>query len=153
MPKLDLSAIPSTNWTSYPEPYAAGMAKRRFRRLGPAAGLADFGVSHVTVEPGGQSSERHWHSEVDEFLVMLEGEAVLVEEGGETVLRPGDCAAFPKGAADGHHLVNRSAEPCVFVAFGRLEGDCNYSDADLHWDSRRSCYTHKDGTPYAVGVS
>ncbi|TMJ12626.1 MAG: cupin domain-containing protein [Alphaproteobacteria bacterium] len=153
MPKLDLTAIPSTNRTTYPEPYAAGMTKRSFRRLGAAGGLTDFGISHVTVEPGGMSSQRHWHSDVDEFLVMLEGEAVLVEEGGETMLRPGDCAAFPKGAANGHHIVNRSAEPCVFLAFGRSEGDCHYPDADLHWDSANNCYTRKDGTPYAAGVS
>ena len=96
------------------------MAKRHYRRLGPATGLSDFGVSHVTLEPGGVSSQRHWHEDEDEFVVMLEGEAVLEEEGGETALRPGDCASFPKGVANGHRLVNRSGAPCVFIAIGRL---------------------------------
>ena len=107
MPKLDLDAIEQTNRTGYPPPYDAPMAKRHYRRLAPAAGLEDFGVSHVMLEPGGISSQRHWHEGEDEFVVMLAGEAVLIEDEGETVMRAGDCAAFPKGVANGHHLVNR----------------------------------------------
>ena len=90
----------------------------------PAGGLIeDFGVSHVVLEPGGISSQRHWHEGEDEFVVMLEGEAVLIEDEGETLLRAGDCAAFPKGVANGHHLVNRSDAPCVFVAVGKPVGE------------------------------
>ena len=115
MPKLDLEAIPQINATGYPSPWREEMAKRHYRRLGPVSGLGDFGVSHVTLEPGGVSSQRHWHEEEDEFVVMLEGEAVLVEDAGETVLRPGDVAAWPAGKRDGHHLQNRSAADVVFV--------------------------------------
>jgi len=149
MPRLDLDSIPQTNATGYPSPWREEMAKRHYRRLGPIAGLSDFGVSHVTLEPGGVSSQRHWHEGEDEFVVMLEGEAVLVEEGGETMMRAGDCAAFPKGVADGHRLVNRSDSPCVFVAIGRwATTDCHYPDIDLHLDGATGRYTRKDGTPY-----
>jgi len=152
MPKLDLSAIEETSRTTYPMPFAADMAKRRYRRLGPAGGLSLFGVSRVVLEPGGISSQRHWHDEVDEFVVVLEGEAVLVEDDGETVLRAGDCAAFPKGVANGHHLVNRSDRSCVFLAVGNPDtGDCHYPDVDLHWDAASGRYTRKDGTPYSAG--
>ncbi len=150
MPKLDLNAIQATNRTTYPEPYAADMGRRWYRRLAPAAGLTDFGVSHVVLQPGGVSSQRHWHDEVDEFLVMVSGEAVLIEDRGETLLRPGDCAAWPKGVANGHHLVNRSDRDCVFVVAGsRDRGDCHYPDVDLHWDAAAGTYRRKDGTPYA----
>jgi uncharacterized cupin superfamily protein len=149
MPKLDLNAFPPSNATGYPSPWREEMAKRHYRRLGPAAGLTDFGVSHVVLEPGGISSQRHWHEGEDEFVVMLEGEATLVEDDGATVLRPGDCAAFPKGIANAHHLVNRSGEPCVFVAIGRwARTDCHYPDIDLHLDGEASRFTRKDGTPY-----
>ena len=149
MPKLDLDAIPQINATGYPSPWREEMTKRHYRRLGPASGLTDFGVSHVTLEPGGVSSQRHWHEGEDEFVVMLEGEAVLVEDSGESVMRPGDCASFPKGVADGHRLVNRSDAPCVFIAIGRLAvSDCHYPDIDLHLDGATSRYTRKDGTPY-----
>lgn len=149
MPKLDLESIERTNRTSYPSPYAEPMAKRHYRRLGPAAGLTDFGVSHVWLEPGGISSQRHWHEGEDEFLVMIEGEAVLVENDGETLLRAGDCAAFPKGVANGHQLVNRGSAACTFIVVGRpATSDCHYSDVDLHLDSATGAFTRKDGRPY-----
>ncbi len=149
MPKLDLDAIPRTNATSYPPPFAEAMAKRHYRRLAPAAGIEDFGASHVTLEPGGISSQRHWHEGEDELVVMLAGEALLIEEGGETVMRPGDCAAFPKGVADGHHLVNRSEAPCVFLAIGcPAASDCHYPDIDLLLDGAGGRFTHRDGAPY-----
>jgi len=150
MPKLDLEAIAPTNRTTYPMPYAAEMAKRHYRRLAPPAGISDFGVSQVVMEPGGVSSQRHWHEGVDEFVVMLDGEAVLVEEESETILRAGDCAVFPKDFPNGHHLINRSDRNCTFVAIGgTVEGDCHYPDVDLHWDQQAQRYTRKDGTPYA----
>ena len=148
MPKLDFDAIETTNRTSYPPPYAAPMAKRHYRRLGAMAGVEDFGVSHVTLEPGGISSQRHWHEGEDEFVVMLAGEAVLIEEDEESVMGPGDCAAFPKGVANGHHLINRSDAPCTFVAIGKTPTtDCHYSDIDLKLDIATGNFTRKDGSP------
>ena len=149
MPKLDLDIIQRTNRTGYPPPYDAPMAKRHYRRLAPATGIEDFGISHVMLEPGGISSQRHWHEGEDEFVVLLDGEAVLVEEEGESVLRAGDCAVFPKGVADGHHLVNRSDAPCTFIAVGKTAAtDCHYPDIDLHLDGPSQVYAHKDGSAY-----
>jgi uncharacterized cupin superfamily protein len=149
MPKLDFEAFEQTNRTNYPMPFAADMGGRHVRRLAPALGLKDFGVSHVELDPGGISSQRHWHVNEDEFVVMLEGEAVLIEDQGETILRPGDCAAFAKGVANGHHLVNRSDRRCAFIAFGQaVNGTAHYPDIDLGWDGERQHYIHKDGTPY-----
>ncbi|HEV2748526.1 MAG TPA: cupin domain-containing protein [Allosphingosinicella sp.] len=154
MPKIDLASIEQTNRTGYPEPYAAAMAKRWYRRLAPAAGLTDFGVSHVTLRPGGISSQRHWHEGEDEFVVMLSGEAVLVEDDGETVMTAGDCAAFRKGVANGHHLVNRSGRDCVFIAVGKLAAtDCHYPDIDLLLDGATNSFVHKDGTSYSAADS
>jgi uncharacterized cupin superfamily protein len=150
VPKIDLEAIGQTNLTGYPSPYSEPMAKRHVRRLGPASGLEDFGVSHVVLEPGGISSQRHWHEGEDEFVVMLEGEAVLVEDEGETVMRPGDCASFAKGVANAHHFINRSDRPCSFIAVGKVaKTDCHYPDIDLHLDGATLRFTHKDGSPYA----
>jgi uncharacterized cupin superfamily protein len=150
VPKIDLDQIPEINLTGYPQPFAAPMAKRHYRRLGLATGLADFGVSHVVLEPGGISSQRHWHEGEDEFVVMLEGEAVLIEDEGETPMLPGDCAAFPKGVPNGHQLVNRSDRPCIFIAVGRpATTDCHYPDIDMHLDSATSRFTRKDGSDHA----
>jgi uncharacterized cupin superfamily protein len=149
MPKIDLDSIEQTNRTGYPQPYAAEMDKRHYRRLAGPAGLEDFGVSHVVLKPGGVSSQRHWHAGEDEFLVLVSGEAVLVEDAGETILRAGDCAAFPKGVADGHRLVNRGSGDCVFVAIGRPAlTDCHYPDIDMRFDAANERYVRRDGTPY-----
>ena len=150
MPKVDLSSIEQTSSTGYPPPYDRDVAGRSYRRIGKASGLSEIGVSHCVLEPGAWSSQRHWHEGLDELVVMLEGEAVLVEEDGETVLRPGDCAVFPKDVANGHHLINRSDRSCTFVAIDnqRGEGDCHYPDADLRYEVAGDRYVHKDGMPY-----
>ena len=147
MPRIDLDSIAQRNDTGYPGAQARLVQQRWVRRLAPIAGLSDFGVSHVVLKPGAASSQRHWHEDEDEFLVMLSGEAMLVEEGARTLLRAGDMAAFPKGEPDGHHLVNEGDTDCAFVAFGRPPtGDCHYPDIDLLWSG--GVYRHKDGRRY-----
>jgi len=149
MPKVDLSAIEETNTTGYPVPYDADVAGRWYRRLAPATGLTDFGASLVRLEPGAWSSQRHWHEGEDELMVMIEGEAVLVEDQGRTVLRPGDVVAWAKDVANGHHLINESDVPCRFLVVGTDNGkDCHYPDIDLLFEGATDRYLHKDRTPY-----
>src|SRR5690606_17290274 len=115
---------------------------------GPATGISQFGASHVTLKPGAWSSQRHWHDEEDEMVVMLSGEAVLVEDGARTTLRAGDVCAFPKGVRNGHHLVNESEADCCFVAIGsNAGGGGGYADIDMVFTADNR-YLHKDGTPY-----
>lgn len=148
MPKLDLDAIPQTNATGYPPQYAGAVQGRQYRRLAPASGLADFGASHVVLAPGAWSSQRHWHEAEDELVVMLAGEAVLVDDSGETLMRAGDIAAFPKGDGNGHVLQNRSLAPCVFVAIGRpAASDCHYPDIDMHLFDGEG-FRRKDGSAF-----
>lgn len=147
MPKLDLDAIASTNRTGYPAPYAAAVQGRWYRRLSPAAGMKDFGASHVVLKPGAWSAQRHWHEREDELLVILSGEAVLVDDAGRTPMRPGDIAAFPKGDANGHCLVNESDADCILLVIGsQANGPCHYPDIDLYTPGET--YSRKDGTPY-----
>ncbi|QKG72390.1 cupin domain-containing protein [Erythrobacter mangrovi] len=149
MPKLDLDAIPRTNATGYPAPFDAEVQGRWYRRLAPVAGLTQMGASHVLLEPGAYSSQRHWHRLEDELLVMLEGEAVLIEDEGETVVRPGDVLAWAAGVENGHRLHNRSSKPCVFVAISAGDKDRDsgeYPDIDMVFDP--DGYAHKDGTRY-----
>ena len=121
MPKVDLSQIEELNRTGYPEPFDQPVAGRWYRRLAPATGITHFGASLVRLEPGAWSSQRHWHEGEDEILVMVDGEAVLIEDEGRTTLRAGDVAAWPKGVANGHHLVNESDSPCRFFVVGAGE--------------------------------
>lgn len=148
MPKIDIEAIPQSNATGYPEPFDKAVEGRWWRRLAPAAGLTRMGASHVVLKPGGWSSQRHWHEAEDEMVIMLSGEAVLVEDEGETLMRPGDIAAWAAGVRNGHHLINRSDSDCVFIAIGvgdRSKGG-GYSDIDMMFGEED--YYHKDGTLY-----
>lgn len=152
MPKLELSAIPVVNRTGYPAVYAGPLAGRHFQRLGEAGGLTQFGVNLCRLKPGAASSQRHWHEKEDEFVVMLEGELVLVEEGGETIMRPGDCAAFKAGEPNGHHLVNRSGADGVFIVVGTHSpvDRAHYPDIDMLFtaDAGGDRFTRKDGSPF-----
>jgi uncharacterized cupin superfamily protein len=152
MPKINLETIEQVNRTGYPPPFDQEVQGRWYRRLAPASGLTEFGASHVTLKAGAWSSQRHWHDGEDEFLVMLSGEAVLVEDDGRTILRAGDCAAWPKGSTNGHHLRNESQDDCVFVVVGGGKNTGGgYSDIDMMFtvDNR---YVHKDGTPYETAT-
>ena len=148
MPKVDLEAIEQVNRTGYPPPFNEPVAGRWYRRLAPATGLTDFGASHVTLEPGAWSSQRHWHDGEDELVIMLSGTAVLVEDGGDTEVKAGDILAWAKGSTNGHHLINRSEEPCSFVAISAgLRTGGGYSDIDMVFtDDSRFC--RRDGTEY-----
>lgn len=150
MPKIDLATVPERPGSPYPAPHGAPCAGRVRQRLGDAGGLTGFGVNLMRLPPGGWSSQRHWHTAEDEFVYVLEGELVLVEDGGETLLRAGDCAAFPKGSGNGHHLINRSAALAIYLEAGtRSPLDVTYcSDIDMMSSAADGRFVHKDGTPY-----
>lgn len=148
MPRIDLDATAPVNTTGYPPPFNAQVAGRWFRRLAPIGGLGRMGASHVRLEPGAWSSQRHWHEGEDELLIMLSGEAILVEDSGRTVLRAGDICAWPAGVKNGHHLINEGDTACTFVVVSAGEdGGGGYSDIDMMWTPDGK-YRHKDGTPY-----
>jgi len=150
MPKIDVAKVPERKGVGYPQPFDALSAERIRQRLGNAGGLTDFGINLMRLPPGNWSSQRHWHSHEDEFVFVLEGELVLIEDGGETVLRAGDCAAFPRGTGDGHHMINRSDAVAVYLEIGSRHADdvtiC--SDIDMMSTNTDGRFVHKDGTPY-----
>ena len=148
MPKLVLEDIAQTNATRYPPEYADKVQGRWYRRLAPASGISDFGASHVVLKPGAWSSQRHWHEGEDEIVIMLAGEAVLVDDSGETRMQPGDIAGFPKNDGNGHVLINRSNNDCIFVAVGKPSTtDCHYPDIDMHLFDGEG-FRRKDRTPF-----
>ena len=150
MPKVDISQVPLRTGSGYPARFAGPCAQRTRRRLGDAGGLKDFGVNLMTLPPGGWSSQRHWHSHEDEFVHVLSGELVLVEDDGETLLKAGDSAAFPKGSGNGHHLINRVAETAVYLEVGSRHADdlTTCSDVDMMSANADGRFVHKDGTPW-----
>lgn len=153
MPKrIDISRIEPVIGTFYPPPFDGPCRARARQKLGDAAGLTQFGVNLLRLAPGVWSSQRHWHSGSDEFVYVLEGEVVLVGDGGEETLRAGDAAGFKAGDGDGHCLQNRSGRDAVVLEIGsRVAGDAvAYPDIDMLAPPNRApaLYTRRDGSPY-----
>src|SRR3990167_9401870 len=151
MPKIDIDNAPTGHGTGYPEEFAGPCKPRRRWRLGDAVGLDQFGVNLLRLPDGAWSSQRHWHEGEDEFVWVVSGEVVLVEDEGETVLRAGDCAGFKAGVANGHHFQNRSDRDVLLLEVGSRRPDedgCDYPDIDLILREGEAAYRHRDGTPY-----
>src|SRR5215469_4051124 len=154
MSKLDIEALPIDTKTPYPPPFDRVVYGRERRRLGNAAGLSQFGVNLTTLRPGAASALRHWHANEDELVFILEGEAVLIEDDGETLLKPGDAAGFKANSGVGHHLVNKSTRDVVYLEIGTRSKyeRAHYSDPKVDLmvvrDDEGMRYTHKNGEPY-----
>ena len=152
MPKIDTAKLPTDARTGYPAPFDRVVVGRERKRLGNAAGLDQFGVNLTTLKPGAASALRCWHQQEDELVYVLEGELVLIDDAGETVLKPGDAAGFKASDGNGHHLVNRTDRDARYLEIGTRSKHerVEYPDADLLVirDDEGARYTHKNGKAY-----
>jgi uncharacterized cupin superfamily protein len=152
MPKIDLSTAPRRAGSGYPPPHDAPCRERSWVELADAAGLTLVGINLLTLPAGQWSSQRHWHDDEDEFVWVVSGEVVLVEDGGETLLRAGDCAAWKAGVANGHHLQNRSGREALLLQVGNPTNPAtetvDYPDLDMIIRPNTEGYLHRDGAPY-----
>jgi uncharacterized cupin superfamily protein len=150
---IDPATLAARRGSSYPEPFRKEVERRVKRPLGDPSGLTQFGVNLVELPPGCWSSQRHWHSHEDELVYVLEGELILVTDAGEQIMRAGMAAGFPAGSGDGHHLINRSNRPALYLEVGTRREDVDevdYPDIDMAVrqgpDGQR--YVKKSGEPY-----
>jgi uncharacterized cupin superfamily protein len=150
--KIAIGEVAAIVGTLYPPPFDAPCRARVRQRLGDIAGLTQFGVNMLTLPPGAWSSQRHWHTESDEFVYVVGGEVTLVTDAGQEVLKAGDCAGFRAGESNGHCLQNHSEAPAQVLEIGsRLATDgAYYSDIDLVAPpgGKPSTYVRRDGSPY-----
>ena len=152
MPKIDVAKATVRTKGRYPDPWGAITEGREKAALGDVAGLTQFGVNLTRLKPGAASALRHWHEAEDEFVYVLEGEILLIEDGGTTVLEPGDAAGFKAGIANGHHLVNKSKRDAVYLEVGtRAKRErAHYPDVDLVYDKDENGFrfSRRSGEPY-----
>ena len=151
MPKIDIAKATVRTRGVYPEPWRAVTEGREKAALGDVVGLTQFGVNLTRLKPGAASALRHWHEAEDEFVYVLEGEVMLIEDGGTTVLQPGDAAGFKAGVAGGHHLINRSQRDAAYLEVGtRARSErVHYPDVDfmMERDETGRRYFRKSGEP------
>jgi uncharacterized cupin superfamily protein len=139
--------------TGYPEPYQENVAARSKRVLGDAFGLSRYGVNLVELSPGTWSSQRHWHTQEDEFIYVVSGELTLVSDAGDQTLTAGMVAGFPASDPDGHHLINKGEETAVYLEIGdrNPQDEVFYPDIDLLYklnEEGRHQFTNREGAPY-----
>jgi len=118
--------------------------------LGQATGLSQFGVRLERLPPGSRSSHRHWHETEDEFVFILSGELVLIEDA-ETLLRAGDAAGWKAGHPVAHCLENRSDSDAILLVVGTRQAEdvVHYPDHDviMHRGANGRRFTRGDGSP------
>jgi uncharacterized cupin superfamily protein len=148
--KISLEKLSPVVGTLYPPPFDEPCLSRERIKLGDAAGLTQFGVNLLRLPAGAWSSQRHWHSECDEFVYVLSGEVTLLTNDGPEILRSGDAAGFKAGDDNGHCLQNHSSEDATILEIGTRSAsdEAYYSDIDLFAPAGGETYTRKDGTPY-----
>ena len=151
MPKIDIAKATVRTKNVYPAQWRAVTAGREKAVLGDVAGLTQFGVNITRIKAGAASALRHWHEQEDEFIYMLDGELILQENDGETVLRPGDAAGFKAGSGVAHCLVNRTDRDAVYLEVGTRAASerVHYPDVDfmMELDGSGRRFFRKSGAP------
>lgn len=151
MPRIEIEKIPAQQIASYPREFAAVISGREKQRIGDAAGLTQFGVNVTRIKAGSASALRHWHEQEDEFVYVIEGELILQEDDGETVLKPGDAAGFKAGSGIAHCLIKRTQRDAVYFEVGtRAKSErVHYPDVDflMERDASGRRYFRKSGEP------
>ena len=150
--KLDPKTITPRTGTIYPPEFAGPLKGREKRALGDVFGLTQYGVNLATLAPGTWSSQRHWHEKEDEFIFVIEGDITLIDDAGEHPLKPGMCAGFKAGVANGHHLVNKTKTPATYLEIGTRSANevATYPDVDMKAvkTDGKFVLTRKDGTGF-----
>jgi len=150
--KLDPKSVTPRTATVYPPEFAGAVKGREKRALGDFFGLTQYGVNLTTLAPGAWSSHRHWHENEDEFIFVVDGEITLIDDAGEHLLKPGMCAGFKAGVANGHHLANKSNMPGSYLEIGTRAAveRAHYPDVDMLFskDGAKTTVTRRNGTPF-----
>lgn len=155
MPIIRRNDVPVKIGYAYPAPNDGDLGRYEAWPLGEAGGLTQFGALIETLYPNAFSSLRHWHEKEDEFLYLLEGEVVLIDDDGEHIMQPGDAACFKAGDPNGHHLQNRTDQNATYLIVGTRasEDRCHYADVDMLLTKTKEskAFTRRDGSPLQPG--
>ena len=88
------------------------------------------------IPPGRRASGRHFHTERDEVVIVLEGTVQYDRGGARGVAHAGDAIGFPAGEASAHAIENHSSEPATIL----VVSNAAKADVTIHVE-------HEDVTP------
>ena len=83
--------------------------------LGRRFGAVATGMGVYELAPDNALWPYHFEVAEEEWLIVIEGELTLRTPDGEAVLRAGDVACFPAGAAGAHAVRNHTDAPARFA--------------------------------------
>ncbi len=78
-------------------------------------GVRSLFIHHDVIPPGRRASGRHFHTERDEVVIVLEGTVQYDRGGARGVAHAGDAIGFPAGEASAHAIENHSSEPATIL--------------------------------------
>jgi uncharacterized cupin superfamily protein len=90
---------------SDPQGYRAGSD-----RFGPKIGATQIGGTVYELPPGQSVCPYHYEYGREEWLIALDGPAVLRHPQGEQQLERGDVVCFPMGPEGAHQVFNRGEQ-------------------------------------------
>lgn len=97
-------------------PLGGGTSEIVMTMLGRAAGLKRLGVNIGRVQPGKEAFVYHRHHVEEEWIYILEGEALSDIEGETETVGAGDFIAYPAGVA--HNLKNTGPADLIYLMGG-----------------------------------
>jgi uncharacterized cupin superfamily protein len=115
--RVRLNIVPNIYRPEYDESRDHPGFRCQRARVGRQAGCERLGLSLFEVPPGEAAYPYHYHLTEEEILLVLAGRLSLRTPDGWRELEEGEVAAFPRGEAGAHQVVNRSEEPVRFLAF------------------------------------
>ncbi|HEY3775020.1 MAG TPA: cupin domain-containing protein [Solirubrobacteraceae bacterium] len=126
--------------------------------IGGLAGSSETSAYVYDIAPGEASCPYHYEY-VEEWLLVVAGEAAVRTPDGERAVAAGQLVRFPAGAAGAHKVANRGAVPCRVLMFSaqRAPAVSVYPDSDKIgiWPSEDGAddgfYVRSTGVSWAHG--
>lgn len=110
-----------------------------------------FGAKHIgfhleILNPGCFSSPYHYHTDEEELVIILEGEATLRQNDKFRKIYQNDLVFFPVGPEYVHQIYNHSDKPFrYFVLSNKSQNDfCFYPDSNKKLDRKKRIVTQND---------
>ncbi|MDA1075927.1 MAG: cupin domain-containing protein [Proteobacteria bacterium] len=92
-------------------------AVRLTRTLGERVGMQRIGIHLITVEPGFETTQHHYHDSDEEFIYVLEGEGEARIGDAVFTVTAGDFMGFPT-PSPAHSMRNTSSANLVYLVGG-----------------------------------
>ncbi|WP_312693751.1 cupin domain-containing protein [Caproiciproducens sp.] len=91
--------------------------------IGDAIGCDKFYVNMDFVKPGGKSTKYHFHSQQEEFFMIMSGSGLLRMNGEEVQIGKGDVISKPAGKEIAHQFINNGSEILQILDVGTREAN------------------------------